>query len=168
MKKLLAGLFFILFALNIQAQWYNKQFGVNDINDLSELQLNLAMQKANKNLKTGKILTFTGLGVGLIGTVVAGHAAAREAGETIAGIFTLSNNSDDHKTGIVAGELLMFGGLGAMTVGIPLWAVNSSRRNKIEIALIKFNFSSYLGQYQPTYIGFKQLELIGLGLKIKF
>jgi hypothetical protein len=75
---------------------------------------------------------------------------------------------DAELTEMVTGELLFFGGMGAMAVGIPIWAVNTSRRNKIEVALINFNTSSFLQNNKQTYFGFKQPSTFGLSVKINF
>ena len=60
MKKILFVLVFVLFVFNANSQWYQK-YGVTNINDLSEEQLKYSLHKAETNIKTGKILTFTGL-----------------------------------------------------------------------------------------------------------
>ena len=157
MKKLLVVLVFVVFAFNANSQWYQK-YGVTNINDLSEEQLQFSLHKAETNLKTGKILTFTGLGASLVGAIIAANATT--------GIF--NRNIDETFNQYAYGSILMLGGMGAMAVGIPFWIVGASRRNQIEVALIKFSYSSYLGNYQPPNLNYKQPITIGLSLKVNF
>ena len=157
MKKMMFAFAFVLFVFNANSQWYQK-YGVKNINELSKEQLNYCLQKAETNITTGKILTCTGLGVGLIGIIVGAHATTN--------IFTEDINKTANE--MTTGGVLIFTGMGAMAVGIPFWIVGASRRNKIEVALIKFNYSSCLGDYQPATLTFKQPTTIGLSFKVNF
>ena len=155
MRKFFVFTVLIFFILNVQAQWYSK-YGVNDINDLSEEQLQFALQKSEKNLKSGKILTYAGLGASTVGLAISIHATAHWVTDP------LNPNHDE----MTAGGLFLMMGLGAMVVGVPLWAVNASRRNKIEIALIKFNTESFLMNNQSAHFRFNQNSILGLSVKI--
>ena len=136
----------MLFTIIVDAQWYQRQYGVNDINELNEEYLKYSLQKAESNVKTGKILTYTGIGLGTVGLILGVHATSR--------IITDPFSSWDAELAeVVTGEILLLGGMGTMAVGIPLWSINASRRNKINVALIKFNSSSYLGFKQPSTFG---------------
>jgi len=157
MKKILFVLVFVLFVFNANSQWYQK-YGVTNINDLSEEQLKYSLQKAETNIKTGKILTYTGLGFGIIGIIVGTHATL--------GIF--NNELDKTLNEYTAGGALILGGMGAMAVGIPFWIVGTSRRNQVEVALISLKYSSYSGNYQPANLKFRQPTSIGLSLKVNF
>lgn len=142
MKKLLvlAALGFLF--LNVQGQWYSRQFNVNSIDDLSQAQLNYALQRAEANLKAGKILTLSGVGAFTVGTIIAAAA------------FSDFWNWDDSDTGLyVTGGMLMFLGMGSTAVGIPFWTHGATRRNKVEVALIKFNTSAVSGFRQPAQLG---------------
>jgi hypothetical protein len=154
MKKILFVLAFVLFVFNANSQWYQK-YGVTSINELGEEQLKFSLQNAKTNNNAGKILTFTGLGAVIIGTAIGFHAADND-------------DIDKAVTGIAAGGLLMVVGIGAIAVGIPFWIVGARQRNQIEVALIRFNHSSYLGNYQPATLSFKQPTTIGLSLKVNF
>jgi hypothetical protein len=158
MKKIVPVIVLVLFVFNANSQWYQKKYGVTDINELRVEQLNYSLEKAETNIKTGKILTYTGLGFGVIGIIVGTHATL--------GIF--NNDIDKTLNEYTAGGMLILGGMGAMAVGIPFWIVGASRRNQIEVALIKFNNLSSLGNFNPATLSIKQPTTIGLSLKIDF
>ncbi len=68
---------------------------------------------------------------------------------------------DDNEFGkYVAGSVLMLVGMGSTIVGVPFWIAGSSRKKKVEIALLRFNSSAFTGYRQP--------EQMGLSLKINF
>lgn len=150
MKKMLVVLLLGFLAINVQAQWYSRSFGVDNINDLSEVQLNYSLQRAESNIKTGKILTFSGIGAFTVGIVI--------AASSLNDSFWFAHENDFDK--YVAGSMLVLLGIGSTAVGIPFWIVGSSRKKKIEIALISFDSSAFTG--------YKQAEQLGLSLKINF
>lgn len=149
MKKFLVVLLFGFLAIDVQAQWYSRSFGVDNINDLNETQLNYSLKRAESNIKTGRILTFVGIGSFALGTVI--------AVSSIDGIWTGDNNELNKWA---AGSMLMLLGMGSTVVGVPFWISGASRRNKIEISLLRFNSSAITG--------YKQAEPVGLSLKINF
>ncbi len=151
MKIFLVCTLLVFLSLNVQAQWYSRSFGVDNINDLNEVQLNYSLQKAKSFVKTGKILTFSGIGSFTLGTYL-----------VVRGLdgWVFGDGNDSHLDEIVLGEMLILAGMGSVVVGVPFWIVGARRKSKIEIALIKFNTSSLktLGQPEP----------LGLSLKINF
>lgn len=149
MKTVLMVILLGFLTINVQAQWYSRSFGVDSINDLNEAQLNFLLQRAETNIKTGKILTFTGIGTFAAGTVLAASG--------VDGFWSDKNNNSEK---MVAGSLLILMGMGSTAVGVPFWIVGASRKKKVEIALLRFEPS--------TVTGFKQPEQIGLSLKINF
>lgn len=152
MKIILTGLVLVLLALHSQAQWYSRAYGVDNIYLLDQSQLTYSLQKAESNVKTGKILTLGGMGTGIVGIIISANGMYN---------WTMKGaSSSEFETKTTIGGVLLLAGMGAMAVGIPLWAVNASRRNKIEIALIRFNVSSYTGYRQP--------DPLGLGLTFRF
>lgn len=162
MKKILKMLTTTVFALflfvsSANSQWYQK-YGAESINDLSEEQLKLSLHKAETNLKTGKILTISGIGVGLIGATVALNG--------ISNMFT--DNFEKSTDQYLNGSFITLAGIGFAAVGIPFWISGASRRNQIEVALVKFNHSSYLENHNPATLGFKQPPTIGVGVTINF
>ena len=152
MKKFLVGTLLILLTVNVDAQWYSK-YGVNDINELSETQLNFALQQFDKNYKAGRIVTLVGIGSELFGWSMA-----------LIAISTWSSSKFLEYSFFI----LVPTGIVTMCVGIPLWSVNANRKKDIELALAKFNTASFLGNNQPTYFGYKQPSAFGLSVKISF
>ena len=153
MKKFLLLLITGLFAISVQAQWYSRSYGVDNINDLSEVQLNYALQRAESNVKTGKILTFSGIGAFALGTVI-GVTALDD-------VFLNWDDSYDNYAGrYLAGGMLMLLGMGSTALGIPFWIVGATRKKKIEVSLLRFNSSAFTGYKQP--------EQFGLSVKVNF
>jgi len=160
MKKLLIGILFFLLTINVQAQWYNRRYGVNNINDLSESQLKIALQNAEKSIKTGKTLTYIGIGTTLLGGILVAD-----------GLSSMGDSWESFWNGwgeAAGGMLLMVTGSGLMVVGIPLWAVNKSRTNSIKVTLVKFNTASFTGYNQHACYGLTQPSALGLSLEIPF
>lgn len=150
MKNLMVILLFGLLTMNVQGQWYSRSFGVESINDLNETQLKYALQRAQANVKTGKILTFSGIGAFTLGTIIAANSLDE--------FWTGMDESDFDQ--YVVGSVLMLLGIGSTLVGVPFWIAGASRRTQVEVALLKFSSSAYTG--------FRQPEQLGLSVKINF
>ena len=114
------------------------------LNELNQDQLNLALVKSKKTIKTGKIVTFIGLGVTSIGVAI----LVSEAGKQV---------TDDNPGGNTASSGLNVAIIGGVTtwIGIPVWLAGLNRKKKIEIELVKFNPKG-------------SVSINGIGLKIRF
>ena len=144
MKKLISICFMAFFAVIGNAQKLNK----TNLNELNQDQLNLALTKSIKTIKTCKILT--GVGAGLVFT---------------GGILLLDDmNKRNNNTGVLgglptgetaAGLLMLIGGIITEVIGIPIWIKESKRKKDIEIELIKFSPKG-------------SASINGIGLKIRF
>jgi len=67
MKKVVLGIFLFMIAfLNAEGQWYERQYHVSDINQLSKAQLELSIADAKKNILTSSLVG----GVGGIGWLI--------------------------------------------------------------------------------------------------
>ena len=110
---------------------------------LDKDQLNLAYSQSLKTIKTGKTLTFIGIGMGALGGILFA---------TSLNLDSWSGFTHGLQRGMI-GSTLISGGMVLSAVGIPLWVVGSSRKNNIEIALTKFEPTSFV---------------IGIGLRIAF
>ncbi|MCY1720686.1 hypothetical protein OU798_10050 [Prolixibacteraceae bacterium Z1-6] len=149
MKKFMVFLLLGFLTLAVQAQWYSRSYGVKSINELTQPQLNYELQRAQSNIKAGKILTYSGVGAFALGTFIAASSLDN-------GWWRDDNDFDKY----VAGSMLMLLGMGATAVGVPFWIVGASREKKVEIALLRFDSSVFTGLRQP--------EQMGLSLKINF
>ena len=150
MKKILVVALLGLLTISVQGQWYSRSFGVNSINELNEKQLNYALQRAQSNVKTGKILTYSGIGAFTLGTIIAATG--------VTGFWDGLDEGDLDQ--YVAGSMLMLLGMGSTLVGVPFWIVGARRKKQVEIALLRFDSSAYTGFQQPGQFG--------LSLKIQF
>ena len=90
-----------LISENGNCQWYQRQFGVNDLNQLSQEQLNMALKKAKGGVATG--ITFSVIGA--IGIVSGIH------------LFTKDYPDDEYPDQAEMGK--QFEGLGLALISIP-------------------------------------------------
>ena len=155
MKKYFVGAIIFLFTINVEAQWYQRKYGVQSIGFLNETQLTKVLQHTKKNINTGQILTGAGICFEIIGGVL------------VASNFCIFC-TEEQLARVNGGTVLFAGGFITMMVGIPLWAVNGHRKKDIELALVRINAHSYLGNNQPIYFGGKQPSILGLSVKISF
>jgi hypothetical protein len=118
--KWLISVFLIFVALNGEAQKINKV----EIQDMNQDQLNLALTKSKKTIKTGAILTFAGPVVTAIG-----------------GLIAISGRNGDilNENRAKPGAFMIIIGGATMVTGITVWIVGASKKHKIELELVKFN-----------------------------
>jgi len=140
MKKLISICFLLFFVVTGNAQLNTKP----QLNELNQDQLNHALTKSIKTINTGKILTFTGVGVSCLGLAIV-------MGTLLGGIETGTLNDNTGQ----AGAIIMCAGGGISLIGIPVWIVGASKKHKITLDLVKFN--------PPG-----SASLNGIGLKIRF
>lgn len=160
MKRIIICALLFIVALNSHAQWFYKSYGVTNINDLSESQLKLALQDAEKKIKTGKTLTFIGIGSTILGSIIYADAMS-SAGDSWDEFWNSMSKGG-------AGLLIASAGTASMAIGIPFWIVGVNRKNSIEVTLVNFNSSSYLRSKQSAILGYNPQTSIGLSLKINF
>jgi hypothetical protein len=118
MKRLISICFLLFFVVIGNAQVNKKP----KLNELNQDQLNLALTKSEKTIKTGAILTFAGPVVTAIGGLIA------------------INNGDilNENTAKTGAYMIIIGGA-TMVTGITVWIVGASKKHKIELELVKFN-----------------------------
>ena len=120
-KTLLIITAIILLSTSGNCQWYQKRYGVNDINQLSRDQLNEALSKAKKGTRVGFWLTFGGV-AGIISTVA---------------IF---KNVEESSSEFIPVYLLL-GMAPVVITGLEVMSVNSSRKSKIIRTLMNSEIS---------------------------
>jgi hypothetical protein len=135
----LLSIFLIFFALNGEAQKKSKV----DIHEMDQDQLSLALTRSKKTIKTGKILTFVGMGTAAIGTTM-----------LISGVAKLPTDDSSGSLTEAGAFVMLFGGI-ALWTGIPVWIVGASKKRNIELELVKFNQKG-------------SESVNGIGLKIRF
>jgi hypothetical protein len=135
MKKLFSIWFLLFFVVTGNAQVNNK----TKWSELNQDQLNLALKRSKKTIKTGKILTFVGLGVATIDMVVV----------FFAGGFGKSNGNSSYTGSFIEAGII------TMYIGIPVWIVGATKKKNISLELVKF---------KPT----GSASINGAGLKIRF
>jgi hypothetical protein len=101
----------ILLTTSGNCQWYQKQYGVNNINQLSRDQLNEALRKAKIGTRVGLCLSFVGV-AGIISTVA------------------IYSNVDD-RPGDFTPAFLVLGMTPLVITGLTVMSVHSSRKSKI-------------------------------------
>ena len=139
MKQLLI-LLLVFSAIQTNAQWYYERFGVNEISELNEKELNIALR--NANLRAGIGMVYSILGITML----------------TSGIVILSNHwNDEYKSGYgsgidntmtaatqIGGGFLVLGGAVCSGIAIPVCITGFSRRSQITLQLAKFNDTSYI------------------------
>ena len=144
MKKLLL-LFFIFSSINIDAQWYTKLYGVNDISELNEWQLDMALADSKNIVTTGIALTMVGIAATTVGTLV--YKGGKEENKTNPSYYLKGVPNSR----MIEGEVIIAFGIITDLIGIPLWAVGSSRKKTISFQLTKFNDTSYIPSVEITF-----------------
>ncbi|WP_163710845.1 hypothetical protein [Mangrovibacterium lignilyticum] len=151
----LAGLLFLLFTGNVQAQWY-KKYGVTEMNELTEVQLSHALHKAKRNTWIGAAIT--GIGTALI----------------IEGIIDVSKSNKDNNlfeefANAIGGTTeIVLGVVPFLAVGVPLMVANANRKKNIELALVRLGTTACFGNNPSVKWGSNQSSTLGLSLKINF
>ena len=128
----------ILFTMNLNAQWYSTQFGVTDMSELNEVQLNVGLEQSLQSIKTGQIITGVSTVVAIVGTMLYTKGL-----KDITSSTTYSGMDDGLDKGM-NGVLLMTAGYVGMCVGIPVWVVGEQRKNTINMHLAKYGNTSYV------------------------
>jgi hypothetical protein len=111
--------------------------------ELNQDQLNLALTKSKKTIKTGKTLTFIGLGVGTTGVLIL----------MIEGFKTIEGDASGD-TAMAGAYVVIASGLFIYT-GVPVWIVGASKKKNIQLELAKFKTPG-------------SASINGIGLKIRF
>lgn len=135
MKKLLI-LLLVFSAIQVNAQWYTRQFGVDSINQLREEQLKISFTKAEKIDKTGKVMIISGITAIIVGEII--YQIGEREYEP-GGILDFGFNDKMFYGGVIIGVGAISSG-----IGIPLWIVGGNRKYLIKGQLAKFNDTSYI------------------------
>ena len=69
MKKAFFFVAAILISASVHCQWYHRQYGVSDLNQLTKEQLNIALKKANGGVTCGTVLSLAGA-IGIVGSLI--------------------------------------------------------------------------------------------------
>jgi hypothetical protein len=98
-------------------QWYQRRYGVNNINQLSEQQLTEAFLRARGGARAGALLT-TASAIGIVSGILIASSADNigRAGEARAYI----------------GVFLAFGSLPIGLLGAPIWGISGTRLKTIK------------------------------------
>jgi len=119
MKKLFLILTtLILLSVNGNCQWYNRRYGVNDINQLSEEQLNEALIRTHRGISGGSTLSLISA-IGICGGIIE-IIATKNIGEGF---------------GILAGMGLIIVSVPLEIVGLTKWSINDTRSKSIKEVL---------------------------------
>lgn len=137
MKKLISICFLVFLASSLIAQENN----ISKYSELNQDQLNLALTESLHNLKTARIFTLIGTGIGITGTIL-----------LIEDSINTNNQGTDTPS---LGSKLASIGILTVALALPRWVRHSKRKNEIELELAKFN----------TY---GSSSINGIGIKVRF
>jgi hypothetical protein len=110
----------ILLSVSGNCQWYNRRYGVNDINQLSKEQLNEALIRTQRGISGGRTLSLVSA-IGICGGIIE-ILATRNVGEGF---------------GILAGMGLIIVSVPLEIVGLTKWGINDSRAKSIIKEVLK-------------------------------
>ena len=132
MKKVVFLIIGIMLSISLNAQWYYN-YNVTNVNDLTEIQCNLALRKANGQIETAKIMTLGGAIASIAGIIVYSNSLENETEDILDGDYDVNTG------GFTAGAVLAYGGAAICGIGIPIWISGEMKKNQVEIALKKFD-----------------------------
>jgi len=141
MKTTILIISMLFLFVTVNAQWYYTNYGVTDINKLSKEQCDLALEKANKTIKTGKAMTIIGAGVCVIGAIMYSSGLNEITSST-----TYSGIDDGVNKGVAGAYIAGIGGVVA-GIGIPVWISGDAQKSQIEVALVKYKDISYIPSF---------------------
>ena len=118
-RKTLCFVIFGLISLGVSAQWYNTRYGVENLDDLNNIQLTESYSTAKASSIVGMSLTIVGAGI-VIGS------AAYTAGSVMVYVVTLGT-TEEPKT---RNGLLIAGTVTAL-VGTVFWISGGSRKKQL-------------------------------------
>jgi hypothetical protein len=110
----------ILLSVSGNCQWYNRRYGVNNINQLSKEQLNEALIRTQRGILGGRTLSLVSA-IGICGGIIE-ILATRKIGEGF---------------GILAGMGLIIVSVPLEIVGLTKWDINDSRAKSIIKEVLK-------------------------------
>lgn len=118
-RKIICCVIFGLFSLGVSAQWYT-MYGVENLDDLSNIQLKESYSKAKASSIVGMSFTIVGAGI-VLGSL------AYTTGSAYAYVLTLGT-TEEPKT---YGGLLVAGSVMAI-VGTAFWISGGSRKKQLK------------------------------------
>jgi hypothetical protein len=137
-------------AVSSFSQWNNSTLNITNINELNEEQLNLSLEKANKNIRTGKVMTLVGGGAVILGAIIYSSGLTSIIDDDYSAVPQNLNTA-------IGGAYILYGGGLLASIGIPIWLIGESKKDQIEIALVKYKPTSYI-----------DTNSFGIGLKLNF
>jgi hypothetical protein len=125
----------ILLSVGGNCQWYNRRYGVNDISQLSQKQLNEALTRTQRGISGGRTLSLVSA-IGICGGIIE-ILATRNVGEGF---------------GILAGMGLIIVSVPLEIVGLTKWGINDSRAKSIKEVLKSIELKTGLLNYHGINI----------------
>jgi hypothetical protein len=125
----------ILLSENGNCQWYNRRYGVSDINQLSKEQLNEALIMTQRGISGGRTLSLVST-IGICGGIIE-ILATRNVGEGF---------------GILAGMGLIIVSVPLEIGGLTKWGINDSRAKSIKEVLKNTELKTGLLNYHGINI----------------
>lgn len=147
-------LILILTSFVITSQAQNK-YSPENLENTSIENLNTYLEKAKRNKKTGAILSIAGP----IAFISGGIVFVEYWENSYLGYIS-------SPTAEVVGSILVIGGMAATLTGIPLYAINSSRINKINNTLSNKAYIELVPYHLNRHMA--QTNQYGITLRIRF
>jgi hypothetical protein len=147
----------ILLSVSGNCQWYNRRYGVSDINQLSQGQLNEALIRAQSGVTGGIILS----SLGALGLGVGGYFILHK---------TMTSEGFQNQNIIFTGIEIVILSIPIEIAGLTIFGINNKRKTSIKAVLNSTELKMGLINYQQEniYSGSRGSLLPSLSLTIRF
>jgi len=144
----------ILLSANLYSQWKNRRYGESDINQLSHVQLNEALDRAKDGMSSGAVISAIS-GIGIVGGIIMATRNSPYPGDI---------------EGNVTGLLLLAVSIPFEITGLIVWGTNKTRAKNINEVLRNPDLKLGLVNYQTgnMFSGYQGSVLPCLSLTIHF
>lgn len=132
--------FLILLSAGGNCQWYNRRYGVNDITQLSQKQLNEALTRAQSKVTGGHVLSIVGaIGIG-VGSYLIVHSKK---------IYPEANDITEPQ---LTGFTFLVISIPIEIAGLIKWSINGTRAKRIKEVFKSTELRMGLINYQQENI----------------
>jgi hypothetical protein len=141
----------LLISTSSNCQWYHRQYGANDIFQLTSEQFNEALHKAKIGVRNGAIISIAGV-IGIIGGIIE-IQATKNVGEGF---------------GILAGVGLIAISIPLEITGLTILGIYGSRENTIKEILKNSEIKIVVYNYQNKLVDSHGPASTGLSIVFRF
>ena len=151
-KVLLVVTTTLLLSISGNCQWYSRKYGVSDLNQLSQIQLNEALIRAKDGMSSGAVISIIS-GIGIVGGIIRATRDSPYPGDI---------------WGNITGLLLLAGSIPFEITGLLVRGINRSRAKRIEEVLNKAEIKFGLLNCSIGLAGSSGFTVAGFSVTLRF